>query len=111
VAVAVAEACFQAPSALATPRLVGATLDLSTVTGLRTDALLFGESQHRVVVTTSGIEAGKVMAQAKALGLAVQRLGTVGGSDLVIRLSSGEFRVPVAELHDGWWNAIARLMD
>jgi phosphoribosylformylglycinamidine synthase len=96
---------------LATPRLVGATLDLSTVTGLRTDALLFGESQHRVVVTTSGIEAGKVMAQAKALGLAVQRLGTVGGSDLVIRLSSGEFRVPVAELHDGWWNAIARLMD
>jgi hypothetical protein len=30
---------------------------------------------------------------------------------LVIRLSSGEFRVPVAELHDGWWNAIARLMD
>lgn len=109
-AVCLAEACFQSSRALATPSTIGATIDLSAVTGFRTDAILFGESHHRVVVSTSGIEAGKVIAQAKAMGLIALRLGTVGGNDLVLKLAGGEHRLPVADLHDGWWNAIARLM-
>ena len=109
-AVCIAEACFQSPVAVATPRMIGATIDLSSITGLRTDAILFGESHHRVVVSTSAIEAGKVIAQAKAVGLNALRLGTVGGTDLVLKLSDREHCLPVADLHDGWWNAIARLM-
>lgn len=109
-AVAVAEACFRPPVAVADHRLIGATLDLTHVENLRTDALLFGESQHRVVISTSAIEAGKVLAQARALGLTAQRIGTVGGEDLVLQLPIGEFRTPIAELHDAWWNSIARQM-
>ncbi len=109
-AVCLAEACFQSPVALGTPRMIGATIDLSSITGLRTDAVLFGESHHRVVISTSAIEAGKVIAQAKAMGLTALRLGTVRGTDLVLKLSGEEHRLPVADLHDGWWNAIARLM-
>ena len=109
-AVCVAEACFRPQTALATPNLIGATLDLTAATGLRTDALLFGESHHRVVVTTSALESGKVVAQAHALGLSARRIGTVGGGDLVLQLPGQEFRTPIADLYDGWWNTIARLM-
>jgi len=34
----------------------------------------------------------------------------VGGDKLTIKTPEGEFSAPIAALHDGWWNAIARAM-
>ena len=38
------------------------------------------------------------------------RIGTVGGDKLIIKTAQGEFSAPLAELHDPWWNSIARAM-
>jgi phosphoribosylformylglycinamidine synthase len=109
-AVCVAESCISQSIARETPRFIGATLDLTDVSGVRVDALWFGEAQNRIVITTAGIEAGKVLAQAKALGVPARRIGTVGGADLVLRGPGGEFTAKLPELHDPWWNTLARKM-
>jgi phosphoribosylformylglycinamidine (FGAM) synthase-like enzyme len=131
-AVCLAESCISQLVARATPRLIGATIDLSGVAASRQsaanqsevgntalsrdaaapwlDALLFGETQSRVVVTCKPLDAVKVAERAKLLGVPAMPIGRVGGDQLSIKTSNGEFGVPVVELHDRWWNAIARAM-
>ena len=123
-AVAVAESCISQQLARDTPRLIGATLDFSVANGgneqnaalskaaasLRLDALLFGETQSRIIVSTSAHHAVKVLGQARALGISAAQIGKVGGDQLIIKAPQGEFTWPVAELHDLWWNSIARAM-
>ncbi len=108
-AVALAECCVSQQLGRETPRLIGADIDLAAVTG-RQDALLFGETQGRVVISVPGIQADKVLAQAKILGVPAMRLGTVGGETLQIKTSAGGLTWDLRELHDAWWNAIARAM-
>jgi phosphoribosylformylglycinamidine synthase len=72
--------------------------------------VLFGETQSRVVITCQPLDAVKVVERAKLLGVPAVRIGNVGGDKLAIQTGGGEFSVPVAELHDRWWNAIARAM-
>ncbi|MGP8053598.1 MAG: hypothetical protein ACLQAH_07240, partial [Limisphaerales bacterium] len=76
----------------------------------RLDALLFGEAQSRVVVTCKPLDAVKVVERAKLLGVPAALIGRVGGDTLAIKTAAGEYSVPVAELHDVWWNSIARAM-
>ena len=76
----------------------------------RLDALLFGETQSRVVISTKAINATKVIERAKLLGVPAVKIGTVGGDKLVIKTSAAEFSAPLTELHDGWWNSIGRAM-
>jgi phosphoribosylformylglycinamidine synthase len=128
-AVALAECCMSQLSARNTPRLIGAKVDLNVAqtsglcgndrqtehrpeacATLRLDALLFGETQHRVVVTCSELNATKIIERAKLMGVPAARIGTVGGDTLTVKTSVGEFNVPVAELHEGWWNSIGRAM-
>ena len=52
----------------------------------------------------------KVVERAKLMGVPAIQIGKVGGDQLVIKTGAGEFSAPVAELHDAWWNAIARVM-
>jgi phosphoribosylformylglycinamidine synthase len=130
-AVALAESCISRLVARETPRLIGAAVDLSGVgqasslsqtekengdrqdacPTLRLDALLFGETQSRVVITCNPLDAVKVVERAKLLGVPAAKIGTVGGDKLAIKTAAGEFGTPAAELHDTWWNAIARAMD
>ncbi len=110
-AVCLAESAFSELIAKDTPRFLGATVDLSEIPCARLDALLFGETQNRVVITVSPTNAGRVLKQAVAMGVPARRLGVVGGSDLVVKTVSGEFRSDLASLHDGWWNSIARAME
>jgi phosphoribosylformylglycinamidine synthase len=77
---------------------------------LRLDALLFGEAQGRVVISVAAVNAGKVLAQAKILGIAATRIGTVGGGTLQIKAPGATLSCDVHELHDLWWNSIARAM-
>ena len=111
-AVALAECCISQLTARNTPRLTGASLDLGGLDGVRVDALLFGESHGRVVITTSEAEAGAAIERAKLLGVPAARIGTVnGGETLDIVIGETHFSWELIELHDVWWNTIARAME
>ena len=110
-AVALAECCISQLAARNTPRLIGAQTDLSTVTTPRLDALLFGEAQSRVVISVAPRFAAKVMAQARILEIPAAKLGVVGGLTLQIKTSEGQLTWDLPELHDLWWNSIARAME
>src|SRR5256886_1264691 len=133
-AVALAECCISRLVARDTPRLIGAEVDLANVgqaaslspgpsrtTGaqpdgqdacpaLRLDALLFGEAQGRIVISVAPHNAAKVLAQAKILEIPAAKLGVTAGSKLQIKTASGELSWDLPELHDLWWNSIARVM-
>ena len=109
-AVCLAESCISQLVGRETPRLIGATIDLSALKDVRLDALLFGETQSRVVVSCKPLDAVKVVERAKLMGVPAVQIGKVGGDKLAIKAASGEFNWPVAELHDAWWNSIARAM-
>ncbi|HWD94738.1 MAG TPA: phosphoribosylformylglycinamidine synthase subunit PurL [Verrucomicrobiae bacterium] len=109
-AVALAESCISQLIARDTPRLIGADVDLSAFKDVRRDALLFGETQSRVVISVSPFNAGKVVAQAKILGVAAVVIGKVGSDSLKIKTGEQDFSAALPELHDLWWNSIARAM-
>jgi phosphoribosylformylglycinamidine synthase len=109
-AVCLAESCISQLVARGTPRLIGATIDLSALKDVRLDALLFGETQSRVVISCKPLDAVKVVERAKLMGVPAVQIGRVGGDKLTIKAASSEFNWPVAELHDAWWNSIARAM-
>jgi phosphoribosylformylglycinamidine synthase II len=126
-AVALAESCISQLIARETPRLIGATIDLSAIgaqcsssassseagasrSNLRLDALLFGETQSRVVISCKPLDAVKVVERAKLMGVPAIQIGKVGGDKLTVKTASGEISAPLTELHDAWWNSIARAM-
>ena len=109
-AVCLAESSFSQLIARETPRFIGAEVDLTAIKDVRLDALLFGETQSRVVITCAPREAYKVIERAKLMGVPAVQIGRVGGSELVLKTPADEYRAPLAGLHDGWWNAIARAM-
>jgi phosphoribosylformylglycinamidine synthase len=109
-AVALAESCISQLIARETPRLIGATIDLSAVKDVRLDALLFGETQSRVVISCKALDAVKVVERAKLMGAPAVQIGKVGGDKLTVKTAGGEFSAPLTELHDAWWNSIARAM-
>jgi phosphoribosylformylglycinamidine synthase len=116
-AVALAESCISQLIARETPRLIGATIDLSFVAApgesadtIRLDALLFGETQSRIVISCKPLDAVKVVERAKLMGVLAVQIGKVGGDKLTVKTASGEFSAPLTELHDAWWNSIARAM-
>ena len=37
-------------------------------------------------------------------------IGKDGGDKLTVKTAAGEFSTPLNELHDAWWNSIARAM-
>jgi phosphoribosylformylglycinamidine synthase len=120
-AVALAECCISQQLARETPRLIGARIDLDppAETGAekaqaqpagRLDGLLFGESHGRVIITVAAGGVAKVLAQAKILGVPATRIGVVGGTELQIQARARSIKWDVTELHDVWWNCIARAM-
>jgi len=109
-AVALAESCISQQIARETPRLIGAEVDLSGLADPRVDALLFGETQGRIVISVAAIDAVKILERAKILGVSATRLGTVGGTALKIKIATGELSWDLVEAHDLWWNSIARAM-
>ena len=109
-AVALAESCISQLIARETPRLIGATIDLSALKDVRLDALIFGETQSRIVISCKPLDAVKVVERAKLMGVPAVQIGKVGGDKLTVKTAGGEFSAPLTELHDAWWNSIARAM-
>ena len=109
-AVALAESCISQLIARDTPRLMGAQIDLSQIKDIRLDALLFGETQSRIVISCKALDAVKVVERAKLMGVPAVQIGKVGGDQLTLKTAGGEVSAPLTELHDAWWNSIARAM-
>jgi phosphoribosylformylglycinamidine synthase II len=113
-AVCIAESCISQLVGRETPGLIGAQIDLFPLLTpdrpVRLDALLFGETQSRVVVSCAALDAVKVVERAKLMGVPAAQIGRVGGDQLSIKMGEREFSAPPASLHDGWWNSIARAM-
>jgi phosphoribosylformylglycinamidine synthase len=116
-AVALAECCISQQAARGTPRLIGAQVDLAAALGAgqpagtgRLDALLFGESQGRILISVAAVNAAKVLAQARILDVPAILLGAVGGTTLDIQAAGARVSCDVAELRDLWWNSIANAM-
>lgn len=111
--VALAESCISRHQGRHTPVCIGATVDLTGLAAsdaLRLDALLFGETQTRVVISASTLQAPRILAQAKILEIPAAAIGTVTGATLQIKTRQGAWSWPVMELHDAWWNSLARAM-
>ena len=52
----------------------------------------------------------KVVERAKLMGVPALQIGKVGGDKLTVKTVSSECSAPLTELHDAWWNSIARAM-
>ncbi|MBO7391404.1 MAG: phosphoribosylformylglycinamidine synthase subunit PurL, partial [Verrucomicrobia bacterium] len=86
-AVTLAECCFTKNVALNTPRFTGAQVDLSALKCARKDALLFGETQSRIIVSVSPANADKILAKAKEHSVPAAVIGKVIGSGKDSKLS------------------------
>ncbi len=74
---------------------------------IRPDALLFGETQSRIVVTVSARRAAALLALAKKRKVPAARIGRVGGLDIAVRVRGRELlRVPVATAFRAWKESI-----
>ena len=110
-AVALAEACFSEDVARATPRLRGASVRLEAIDGVSSHALLYGESQGRIILSVEKAFVPKVLGQAEILGVPVMELGTVGGESLTIEYGPDRFSWPLEELYQVWFHSIANTLE
>jgi phosphoribosylformylglycinamidine synthase len=78
---------------------------------IRTDALLFGESQSRVILTAAAADVEKLKAIAAKHGVPFSVIGKTGGGSLVIK-ANGAVLVDsqVAHLKKLWQEAIPKLL-
>ena len=109
--VALAECCISGPDARR-----GAVVRLPLDT-LRRDALLFGESQSRVVLSVKPEMVDQVLNRAWDSGIPAMKIGTVGGDRFVIDAEKGQWSegcridLPVDQLHDRWAFSIERTLN
>jgi phosphoribosylformylglycinamidine synthase len=110
-AVALAECSLSHPT-----KPLGAVLTLHLNT-LRRDALLFGESQSRVVLSVRPTHIDRVLQMATDCSVPAMKIGTVGGDRLIIdvegegRTSGCRIDSDLTTLYDSWANALARLLE
>ena len=90
-------------------RAMGAEVDLSAWSALPLRALLFGEAQGRVVLSTADVHV--VLEVARRHRIPAQQIGWVRSSGtLQIRVASAVVNAPVAALADAYHEAIPRRM-
>ena len=108
--VALAESCISAPSGR-----LGAVVQLP-LGRLRRDALFFGESQSRVILSVKPDEAERVLQTAREMGVAASKIGTVGGDRCVVTLDDvpsgpgAKIDVDLDSLFDRWAHALERAL-
>ncbi|MGQ0696535.1 MAG: phosphoribosylformylglycinamidine synthase subunit PurL [Nitrospiraceae bacterium] len=109
-AVALAEACMSGPD-----HTLGAVVRL-TPGRLRKDAILFGESQSRVVLSARRADRKAILDRATGLGVPAEVIGTVKGDRLVIfvgdeRSTEQVIDASIPALHDCWAYSIERMLN
>jgi phosphoribosylformylglycinamidine synthase subunit PurL len=110
VVVALTESCISGPE-----RTLGAVVRLNRGR-LRKDAVLFGESQSRVVVSAKPVDREAILSEARRFGVPVEVIGAVSGERLVV--SVGEegsmeqvIDQPVATIYDRWACSLERTLN
>jgi phosphoribosylformylglycinamidine synthase subunit PurL len=99
--VALAESCFGSG--------IGAAVSLQS--DLRSDVLLFSESQSRILLSVAQEQTDAVLALAKERGVPAQVIGTTGGERLVVNVNGTEvIHAPLADLKAAWKDAIPCLI-
>ncbi len=97
-ATAIAESCFSSLNRKAT----GAKIDLNN-TELSSEAVLFGESPSRIVISLAAENLEKIQAIAEELNCPLTVIGTVGGANLTVKINGAELiSAPIAELENDW---------
>jgi phosphoribosylformylglycinamidine synthase subunit PurL len=110
-AVALAECCLSHPT-----KPLGAVLKLP-LTRLRRDALLFGESQSRIVLSVRPAHVDQVLQMAYALGVPFMTIGAVGGDRFIIHVESDDRTAgctidsDLDILYDRWANSLKRALE
>lgn len=100
-AVALAECCMQSED----KENIGAEIELTDE--IRLDALLFGETQSRIIITVSPERVKELEGVAGSIGTPVTVIGRVGGEKLVIRHKTTVLiDMPVDLMADTWRNAM-----
>ncbi len=106
-AVALAECCLKSRSGLGA-EVKGLPSVRKNLTGLRDDALYFGESQSRAVLSVKPEHQKDVKNLAQKQGIALYEVGRVGGDSLVIE---DRISLKVAEMTDLFENRIPNIME
>ena len=102
--VALAECCISGKKPM------GAEIDFGEA-GHGACVTLFNESQSRIIISTSKMNAAAVAALLEWRGIPALKIGFVGGKNLSIKIGAETLTWPAADLHDAWYSAIARCME
>ena len=99
-AVAAVESCITGPETS-----LGAILNLEST--LRKDALLFGESQSRILVSFAEENRDSIAEMARQKGVPFAVIGEVGGSQFTVNINNTEYvRQDIQSLKNIWKNTI-----
>ena len=102
-AVAIAECCISKGGR----ENIGAKIDMDD--DMRSDILLFGETQSRIVITVEQGRITDIEMQARDMDVPCRVIGRVGGESLIIRHNSSVLiNTPVPELEEVWRRAIPK---
>jgi phosphoribosylformylglycinamidine synthase subunit PurL len=109
-AVTLAECCMSGPE-----QTFGAVLRL-TRGRLRKDAVLFGESQSRVVISATPVHRQAILDRATRYGVPVEVIGAISGTRLVMYVGDEQstekvIDQPVAMLYDRWALSLERTLN
>jgi phosphoribosylformylglycinamidine synthase subunit PurL len=96
-AVALAECCMSGPD-----KPLGVRIEMREM--IRGDALLFSESQSRIIVSLQEKDLGQLQEIASGRGVPLQVIGAVGGSRLSIQPI---LQLPIDELRSIWSSALS----
>jgi phosphoribosylformylglycinamidine synthase len=102
-AVALAESCFNPDGSL------GAEVKLTPSANASTT--LFGEAQSRIIISVASANRDAVSRSLSEAAVPFSEIGQVGGTELRIALANENYSWPIAEIHDAWFNAIARAVE
>ncbi len=108
-AVALAECCISSED-----RRLGAVVTLP-IGRLRRDAVLFGESQSRVVLSATAANRDAVLEEARQRGVPAEVIGGVGGARFVAYLKDAHsttktIDAPISTLYESWANSLERTL-
>ncbi|MFN3329703.1 MAG: AIR synthase-related protein, partial [Pyrinomonadaceae bacterium] len=106
--VAIAESCFSSLNR----NSIGAEINIKPEEDVTLEALLFGETPSRIVISFAPENLEKIKQIADSNGCSFQVLGTVKGKKLDIKVD-GELVISdeVAELERVWQNALEKYLE
>src|SRR5881296_213022 len=102
--VALAESCFNPQE------IFGAEINLEAG-DTAAATLLFNESQSRIVISVVPADLKKTITILRASSIPFEQLGNVCRDELRIGINGETFRWPIADLYDGWFNAIRHVVE